>query len=104
VCYGGKLPDKQVFGKMMTQALAASTGIDYEMKVVDYYTESGGLRGASTRSRSLVVKPVMEDEEDEDKMKMVFDIWDFLNDGQIDEKGKDLGSKPHINNVKGELF
>lgn len=107
ICFGGKVPDKQTFGKMMAQRFSTITGIDWEMRVVDYLVSGYLTGGASNRSRSLVVKPVLknvaDDGDDGDDVKMVFDIFDFLNDGQIDEKGKDLGGKPHINNIKHEL-
>jgi len=47
---------------------------------------------------------------DEDKEKLVFDIFDFINETDdqgeaiCDDKGKELGEKPHSNNIKQELF
>jgi hypothetical protein len=53
------------------------------------------------------VKPGYPDENHE---KLVFDIYDFINeedengDPICDDKGKRLDDKPHPNNIKQELF
>jgi hypothetical protein len=63
------------------------------------------------RRQSITVKQsVKTGRPDEDKEKYVFDIYDFINetdeagDNICDDKGKELGSRPHANNIKQELF
>jgi hypothetical protein len=36
--------------------------------------------------------------------KMIFNIYDFIEEEAFDDKGNTLGRKPHVNNIKGDLL
>ena len=48
--------------------------------------------------------------DEENDNRLIFDIFDFIEesdergDSIVDEKNKELGEKPHVNNIKQELF
>lgn len=97
---------KDSFGKKMCEWLMAYfQGTEFDMKVRNIYR--GSSEGSRVKRQVIAVKDVVKGAgrpKEDDTFRLVFDITDFINEDQEDEKGKDLGDKPHPNNIKDELF
>jgi ABC-type lipoprotein release transport system permease subunit len=95
VSYNSKYPsDKTELGKKMAHWLTLKTGDEWEMAIGSYYKDPND-RGS--RAKSTIVRGVSNTE------KQIFDIWDFIEENAVDEKGKDLHDRPHPANVKEEF-
>ena len=96
--------DKTSLGKRMCQWLIDNTGAEWEMKLKDIYVNGEVTR----RTKRTVVcprtikmgRPGLDDAVE----SLMFDVWDFIEPDGEDDKGNTLGSKPHANNIKGELI
>jgi hypothetical protein len=102
---------KDSFGKKICEYLMTRSNVEWEMKVRDIYKRQSDDSNKRMRRQSITVKQIVKTgRPDEEKEKFVFDIFDFINETDehtetiCDEKGKELGSKPHANNIKQELF
>lgn len=102
---------KDSFGKKICEYLMTRSNAEWEMRVRDIYKQQSDDFTKRMRRQSITVKQsVKTGRPDEDKEKYVFDIYDFINetdeagDNICDDKGKELGSRPHANNIKQELF
>jgi hypothetical protein len=104
--------NKNTFAKKMCEWLLQQHTIEYEVKLKNIYTDS---LDTDRRQKRQVVYPksilkigrVWDEEED---TRLIFDVYEFINQcddrGNIlcDEKSKELGDKPHPNNIKQELW
>lgn len=112
VALGAKIPSKEELGKRMVKWLSDKTGEEWELKTKSYYP----FLTASTddRKRALMVKmkdpPGFEEQQVVDELKgngafkLVFNIFDFIEDGHFDDKGNALEDKPHMNNIKEDFL
>ena len=102
---------KDSFGKKICEYLMTRSNVEWEMRVRDIYKQHSDDYTKRMRRQSITVKQnIKTGRPDEEKEKFVFDIFDFINETDehsetiCEEKGKELGTKPHANNIKQELF
>ena len=105
---------KNQFAKRMCEWLMGYfPGHEFDVKGRNIYRPSidnNGLFVEETRVKRQVI--AMKEQfvgpgrpkNDSEEVKLVFDITDFIETDRLDEKGKELGLKPHMNNIKEELF
>lgn len=103
---------KNTFAKKMCEWLLQSQSTEYEIKVKNIYTDELDKFKRQKRQvvcpKNLVQMGRPWDEENDNRL--VFDIFDFIEESDdrgetiVDEKGKELHDKPHVNNIKQELF
>ena len=103
---------KNTFAKKMCEWLLQTQSTEYEIKVKNIYTDE--IDKLKRQKRQVVCpKDFVQtgrpwDEENDNRL--IFDIFDFIEesdergDSIVDEKNKELGEKPHVNNIKQELF
>lgn len=103
---------KNTFAKKMCEWLLQTQSTEYEIKVKNIYTDE--IDKLKRQKRQVVCpKDFVQtgrpwDEENDNRL--VFDIFDFIEESDergesiVDEKNKELGEKPHVNNIKQELF
>lgn len=103
--------NKNSFGKKVCEWLLANTMTEYEMKVRDIYRHMDDDSSKRMRRQCISKKDqVRKGRPDVDSEKLVFNVFEFINEYDekgfniTDDKGKDLGEKPHPNNIKQELF
>lgn len=105
--------NKNSFAKKMCEWLLQNRTEEYEVKLKNIYTDS--LDTTKRQKRQVVYpKNVIQNgrhwDEDDTENKLVFDIFDFINESDErgfsieDDKGKTLVDKPHPNNIKQELW
>jgi hypothetical protein len=100
---GNKIPDKGQFAKMFAQWLTLKTNQTWEIKLSPYYGNEDDL--AIHRKKATIVKLAgTTADEDDEQPKLVFEVFDFLHEGMVDEKNKELGERPHVNNIKEEFY
>jgi hypothetical protein len=101
---------KNTFAKKMCEWLLQTQSTEYEIKVKNIYTDD---LDKLKRQKRQVVYPkdfVKVGGVADDESKLVFDIWEFLeefdehNNILCDDKGKELGEKISVYNIKQELF
>lgn len=101
---------KNSFAKKMCEWLLQNQTTEYEIKVRNIYTDD---LDKNKRQKRQVVCPkdfVKVGGIADDDHKLIFDIFEFIEQtdekGNLlcDEKGKELNEKPHVNNIKQELF
>jgi hypothetical protein len=98
---------KEHFGKRVCEWLMAYfPGTEFDIKLRNIRRHDKDTE--RIKRQVIAIKDLVPSKggrpKDEDQVKLVFDITDFIDLGEMDEKGKDLGEKPHANNVKDELF
>ena len=103
---------KNTFSKKMCEWLLQTQSTEYEIKVKNIYTDN--MDKLKRQKRQVVcIKDFVQtgrpwDEENDNRL--VFDIFDFIEESDqqgnllCDDKGKELNEKPHVNNIKQELF
>jgi len=103
---------KNTFAKKMCEWLLQTQSTEYEIKVKNIYTDE--IDRLKRQKRQVVcIKDFVQigrpyDEENDNKL--VFYIFDFIEESDeqgnllCDDKGKELNDKPHVNNIKQELF
>jgi hypothetical protein len=103
---------KNTFAKKMCEWLLQTQSIEYEIKVKNIYTDDIDVL---KRQKRQVVCPkdfvqVGRPYDEENDTRLIFNIFDFIEESDdrgesiVDEKNKELGEKPHVNNIKQELF
>ena len=102
---------KNTFAKKMCEWLLQSQSTEYEIKVKNIYTNE---LDKTKRQKRQVVCPKniiqMGKTDEENDNRLVFDIFDFIEESDehgdplCDDRNKELNDKPHVNNVKQELF
>lgn len=98
--------DKTGFGKRMCQWFIDRTGLEWEIRLKDIYLNTD----LTKRTKRTVVLPKMEKtagrpEADSDTdSRLIFDIFEFIEEDKQDDKGKDLEDRPHANNIRAELL
>lgn len=101
---------KNNFAKKMCEWLLQTQSTEYEIKVKNIYTDD---LDKTKRQKRQVVCPkdfVQVGGVADDENKLVFDIWEFLeefdeqNNILCDDKGRELGEKISVYNIKQELF
>ena len=102
---------KNSFGKRMCEWLLQNSMKEFEIKVKDVYpTINSGKTDRIRRQVACVKDSTKLGRPTEDTEKLVFDIFEFIEEtdergiGICDDKNKELGDKPHPNNIKQELF
>lgn len=102
---------KNSFGKRMCEWLLQHSMQEYEIKVKEVYRSISADKTERVRRQVACVKDsVKMGRPTEDSERLVFDIFEFIDEtdergiGICDDKGKELGDKPHPNNIKQELF
>ena len=103
---------KNTFAKKMCEWLLQTQSTEYEIKVKNIYTDE--LDKLKRQKRQVVCPKdfvqVGRPWDEENDNRLIFDIFDFIEesdergDSIVDEKNKELGEKPHVNNIKQELF
>lgn len=103
--------NKNSFAKRVCEWLLANTMVEYDMKVRDIYKHREDDSNKRIRRQSIAPKnQTRVGRPDDEYDKLVFNVFEFINEYDdkgfviTDEKGKDLGEKPHPNNIKQELF
>lgn len=94
---GGKTYSKDEFGKKVLKWLEDRHGEEFELGITEYYRDYNDIKEMRTRGPVIRVKKWPGG-------KLIFDMFDFIEPGMLDEKGKELGEKPHANNIKSELL
>lgn len=94
--------DKWTFAKKMAEYLTRQSGLNWQVKVRDIYYDVDD--GPDDRHRKSVVYVPEQVQPGSHESKQVFNIFEFINEDCRDDKGNDLGRRPHVNNVKGELL
>lgn len=103
---------KNTFAKKMCEWLLQTQSTEYEIKVKNIYTDE--IDRLKRQKRQVVCPKDLVQiggvHNDENDNRLVFDIFDFIEESDergetiVDEKYKELGEKPHVNNIKQELF
>jgi hypothetical protein len=101
---------KNSFAKKMCEWLLQNKTMEYEIKVKNIYTDE--LDKTKRQKRQVVCQKdfVKIGRPEDDENKLIFDIFEFIEQSDdrgnllCDEKGKELNDKPHVNNIKQELF
>ena len=103
---------KNTFAKKMCEWLLQTQSTEYEIKVKNIYTDE--IDRLKRQKRQVVCQKDFVQiggvHSDENDNRLVFDIFDFIEESDergetiVDEKNKELGEKPHVNNIKQELF
>lgn len=102
----GQTVDKHGLGKRICEWLINATGTEWEIKVKDIYKSELDDRTQRIRRQVVCLKEdatVGRPKDGEDE-RMIFDIFDFIEEDQYDDKGNRLDRKPHVNNIKGDLL
>jgi hypothetical protein len=102
---------KNSFGKRMCEWLLQNSMKEFEIKVKDVYPTINSDKTDRIRRQVACVKDSTKlGRPTTDSEKLVFDIFEFIEEtdergiGICDDKNKELGDKPHPNNIKQELF
>lgn len=104
---------KNQFAKRVCEWLMSYLpGTEFDIKLRNIYRPSiqeNSLFTEETRVKRQVIsikdnKGPGRPKTDEEDSRLVFDITDFIELDKVDDKGKELGCKPHPNNIKEELF
>jgi hypothetical protein len=100
--------DKTSFGKRMCQWFIDRTGLEWETRLKDIYLNSNLDKHKRTK-RTVVVpkgdrKMGRPEVESDDDQRLIFDIFEYIEEDKQDDKGKDLDDKPHANNIRAELL
>ena len=96
--------NKDSFGKKVCEWLMAYfQGTEFDMRVRNIYRNGNRVKRQVIAIKDII-KGAGRPKDDEDSQKLVFDISDFINEDEYDEKKNPLGDKPHPNNIKDELF
>jgi hypothetical protein len=101
---------KNSFAKRMCEWLLQNKTMEYEIKVKNIYTDN--LDKTNRQKRQVVCQKdfVKVGGVADDENKLIFDIFEFIEQTDdkgnmvCDDKGKELNDKPHVNNIKQELF
>jgi hypothetical protein len=101
---------KNSFAKKMCEWLLQNRTVEYEIKVRNIYTDD--LDKNKRQKRQVVCQKdfVKVGGIADDDHKLIFDIFEFIEqtdekgDLLCDDRGKELNEKPHVNNIKQELF
>lgn len=103
----GQTQDKHGLGKRICEWLINVTGREWEIKVRDIYKDEEDSANQRIRRQVVCLKddrgpgrPAQDDE----PARLVFNIYDFIEEEAFDDKGNTLGRKPHVNNIKGDLL
>jgi hypothetical protein len=94
--------DKNSFAKRMAAWLTQQSGQNWQVKVRDIYYDVDD--GPEDRHRKSVVYVPEQVTPGSHESKQVFNIFEFIDEDKRDDKGNDLGRRPHTNNIKGELL
>lgn len=104
---------KNQFAKRLCEWLMGQfPNTEFDIKLRNIYRPTVGdnnLFSEEVRVKRQVVsikeqKSAGRPKSDEEDTRLVFDITDFIDLDRVDDKGKELGCKPHPNNIKEELF
>lgn len=104
---------KSQFAKRLCEWLMGQfPNTEFDIKLRNIYrptVNDNNLFSEETRVKRQVVsikeqKSAGRPKNDEEDTRLVFDITDFIDLDRVDDKGKELGTKPHPNNIKEELF
>ena len=103
---------KNSFAKKMCEWLLQSQSTEYEIKVRNIYTDE--INKLKRQKRQVVcpknVVKVGGVHDDDNDTRLIFDIFDFIEESDehgdplCDERNKELHDKPHVINIKQELF
>lgn len=98
---------KDIFGKKMSEWLIGKSGKEWEVKVKDiYYSIEDRKDERHRKSVVCVQEDVLTGRPstgDEDR-RLTFNIYEFILEDKMDDRGNDLGRKPHPNNIKSDLL
>lgn len=99
--------DKTQFGKRMCQWWIERTGQEWEIKLKDIYVD-GDFTSRTKRTviyNKQALRPAHRpDGSVEETAPLMFDAFDFIEFGKLDEKGNSLNNKPHANNINSDLL
>ena len=94
--------DKNVFAKRVAAWLTNNSGHTWQVKVKDIYYSDDEL--PSERHRRSVIYMPSTVVAGSHESKQIFNIFEYLDEDKRDDKGTELGRKPHVNNIKGDLL
>ena len=100
---------KDSFGKRICEWLMTYSNSEWEMKVRNIYKNNDDTNRIKKQCIALK-NSVRVGYPTEDTEKLVFDIYDFIDETDehgnniCDDKNNRLAEKPHVNNIKKELF
>ena len=103
----GQTQDKHGLGKRICEWLINHSGKEWEIKVRDIYKDEDDSAHQRIRRQVVCLKEERapgRPAEDSELTKLVFNVYDFVEDEAFDDKGNTLGRKPHVNNIKGDLL
>ena len=103
----GQTQEKSAFGKRMCEWLINKTNVEWEIRSRDIYADDTDTADQRIRRQVVALKelelhpgrpPSGED------TRLIFDIYDFIEEDRFNDKGERLDRRPHINNIKNELM
>jgi phage/plasmid-associated DNA primase len=94
--------DKTAFAKRMAAWLTTQSGQNWQVKVRDIYYDTDESAGERHR-RNVVYMPNKVTPHIHEN-KQIFNIFEYIDEDKYDDKGCNLGRKPHVNNIKGDLL
>lgn len=96
---GSKI-SKNSFGKKMCEWLIKQTKEEWVVNLRNVYLDA---THNNRLKKTVVVKDIKKVVGSNANMD-VFNVYDFINEDIKDDKGKELGRKPHVSNIKDELL
>jgi hypothetical protein len=99
--------EKNAFGKRMCEWLINKTGQEWEIRAKAVYPSTEHNRDERIKRQIVCLKQedfVGRPGLDEEDHRLIFDIFDFIEEDKFTDKGEVLNRKPHINNIKGDLL
>ena len=100
----GQTQDKHSLGKRISEWLINQSGHEWEIKVRDIYKDEDDSSHQRIRRQVVCLKQDRAAGGPAGPDKLVFNIYDFIEEDGVDDKGNPLGRKPHVNNIKGDLL
>ena len=100
----GQTQDKHGLGKKICEWLINATGKEWEIKVRDIYKDEDDSAHQRIRRQVVCLKEHRPAGGPAGLDKLVFNVYDFIEEDASDDKNNSLGRKPHVNNIKGDLL
>jgi len=100
----GQTQDKHGLGKRICEWLINQSGYEWEIKVKDIYKDEDDASHQRIRRQVVCLKEERAAGGPQGADRLVFNIYDFIEEEAFDDKGNTLGRRPHVNNIKGDLL
>ena len=100
----GSLISKASFGKKMCEWLIGKDKTEWGVAIKDIWLNDLDTDSADRRRKNVVCQDSQQGKGANNPSKLVFNIFEYIDEDKTDDKGKELGDRPHFNNIKGELL